>query len=155
MSHEHETISTSGDDDPALHTLLEIARSQETRPTVALLNRLKAADGLNWLCEALARDCDGNAVDAEALLCTPDGDVEFLRTQYGVAKQCFHGARNSEERLRGLLWYLLIMAAAAAHHDERLSSQPAGVISNALLELAPDLADPWGDLLASGALAID
>ena len=155
MTPGHETIDFSGDDDPTLHTLLEIARPQENRPTAKLVARLGASDGEAWLSDALARDCDGNPVDAAAVLCTSDGDVEILRSQYARAKHRFHGARSEDEQLRGLLWYLLLMAAAAVHHDARFSSQPSQVICNALLEVAPDLVDPWGDLLASGVMAMD
>jgi hypothetical protein len=155
MNREPETINMGDEDDPAVRTLLEIARTQETRPTAMLLNRAAKADGDEWLNAALGKTPEGNPVDAKTLLCTSGCDVEFLRIQYGFAKQCFHSASCEDERMRGLLWYLLLVAAAAVHHDVCLPSQPPAVISAALLEVAPDLSDPWGDLLAQGAMVMD
>jgi hypothetical protein len=155
VNDQPRTIDMSDEDDPALRTLLELGRTQATRPTSELRRRVSAADGNDWLATVLAKDFDGNPVNAECVLCTPDGDMDFLRSQYQSAKQCFHSAGDEDARMRGLLWYLLLMAAAAAHHDVKLSSQPSATVTEALLEVAPDLPDPWGDLAARGAMAMD
>ncbi|MDP6987711.1 MAG: hypothetical protein QGG74_06670 [Phycisphaerales bacterium] len=154
MSDDQRTIDTGGGDDPTFRTLLELGRVQDTRPTHTLRFRLIATDGAEWLAEAISVDFDGNSVDTKAMLCSKSGDINSIRTQYQLAKQCFHKADDEDARMRGLLWYLLLMAAAAEHHGVMLSSQPVEIVAGVLLEIAPDLPDPWGDLAARGAMAI-
>lgn len=154
MSDDQRTIDTGGGDDPAFRTLLELGRVQDTRPTSTLRCRLVAAGGTKWLAKAISVDFDGNPVDTKVMLCSKNGDIDIIRAQYQLAKQCFHKAGDEDARMRGLLWYLLLMAAAAEHHDVRLSSQPTETVAGALLEVAPDLPDPWGDLAARGAMAM-
>ena len=154
MSEQPRTIDTGGGDDPALRTLLELGRMQATRPTTTLRARVLQPDGADWLVRVLANDFDGSPIDAAAVLCSAEGEIEFLRRQYLLAKKCFHGATSEDDRLHGLLWYLLVQAAAAVYHDVKLTSQPVETLAGALLDVAPDLPDPWGDLTAHAALAL-
>ena len=92
MSDDQRTIDTGGGDDPAFRTLLELGRVQDTRPTSTLRCRLVAAGGTKWLAKAISVDFDGNPVDTKVMLCSKSGDIDIIRAQYQLAKQCFHKA---------------------------------------------------------------
>ncbi|MDG1838410.1 MAG: hypothetical protein P8I91_06380 [Phycisphaerales bacterium] len=156
MSDDIRTINVNcDDDDPALRSLLELGRVQADRPTARLSAQLNGVGGDDWVAEVMSVAPDGQAcvpsnfIDAEVV------EIDWMRTQYQHAKRMFHEGQNEQVKLAGLLWYLLLMAAAAAHHSVLLSSQPTAMTSAALMDVSPDLPDPWSDLAAQGAISID
>jgi hypothetical protein len=156
MSDDIRTINMNcDDDDPALRSLLELGRLQADRPTARLSARLSGAGGDGWVAEVMNAAPDGQACMPGVLIDAGVVQIEWMRTQYQHAKRLFHEGQDEQAKSAGLLWYLLLMASAAAHHGVLLSSQPTAMTSAALMDVSPDLPDPWNDLAAQGALAID
>ena len=155
MIDTHPTFGASDGNDDALRSLLGLGHITDYSPVAELRRRLSAADGLSWFDRILLEDCQGHSVDPQALLLSDDVELDILDKHYRHAKQFYFSGNAEDGKMRGLAWYLMTMAAAAAHHDAKLSSQPTAVLVEALLELAPDLPEPWGTLAAEGALALD
>lgn len=154
MNIDRPTDDSPGDDAP-FRTLLELGRVQADRPTARLRARVAQDDGAAWIEAAVAHAPDGREIDAVAMLVDGSASLDDLRAQHRLAKQAFHDSSDPDGRDRGMLWYLLLIAAAAAHHDSCLSSQARATVVDALLDVAPDLPDPWGDLVARGGMALD
>ena len=156
MSDDVRTINIDfDDDDPALRSLLGISRLHANRPTANLSARLIGAGGDSWVAEVMIAAPDGQACVPGVLIDAGVVEIDWMRTQYQHAKRLFHEGQDEQVKSAGLLWYLLLMAAAAAHHNVFLSSQPTAMTSAALMDVSPDLPDPWSDLAAQGAMAID
>ena len=156
MSDDVRTINIDfDDDDPALRSLLGISRLHANRPTANLSARLIGAGGDSWVAEVMIAAPDGQACVPGVLIDAGVVEIDWMRTQYQHAKRMFHQGQDEQVKSAGLLWYLLLMAAAAAHHRVLLSSQSTAMTSAALMDVSPDLPDPWSDLAAQGAMSID
>ena len=156
MNDDVRTINMNcGDDDPALRSLLELSRLQADRPAARLSARLSGAGGDGWVAEVMNVAPDGQACVPGGLIDAGVVEIDWMRTQYQHAKRMFHQGQDEQVKSAGLLWYLLLMAAAAAHHSVLLSSQSTAMTSAALMDVSPDLPDPWSDLAAQGAMSID
>jgi len=128
--------------------LLRVAFEPARRPVDHLIERLQQDDADAWLEHAVT---DGPEHWKSVLL--EDGiGLDELKRLKDLSKTRFADAADADERLRGLLQYLLVVSYGLAHHGVLLSSQSRGEISAVLLELALSLTDPWRDFVAEAAM---
>lgn len=131
--------------------LLRVAYEPARRPVDHLIERLQQTDASAWLEHAVT---DGTEPWKTILLEGGTGLDELTRLK-DLSKNRFAEAADSDERLKGLLQYLLVVSYGLSHHGVLLSSQPRGEISAVLLELALSLDDPWRDFVAEAAMTPD
>jgi len=134
-------------DGNSVTNFLQLGVERKNRPVDALIDRLQQVDGEAWLRSALESSPSPWFLSLEG---SPSSDeLEDFKQQ---AKTTFAKAEEEDERLAGLLRYLLVLAAGLNCHGSLISSQPGPEISSTLLDLAVALSEPWNDYIAEAAM---
>lgn len=128
-------------EDTRHRTLLELGRVHGNRPGDLIRSQL-ARHGDAWIRHALA-----DTLDRVTSMSSEDA-----RRLHARAKSEFTSAQDADARATAILWYHTAIAVAGANDGTLLSSQPVGIVVDALFDLAPDLPDPLGDLFARAAM---
>ena len=140
---------------PGLTRLLSAGRPTTGTPIEAIRQRLNAADGQEWVAAVLHKSPNGVAGEAYACLLEASITAHQRSAIHQAAKQLVATASENAEVDRGRLWYVLAIAAGILRDKRILTSQPAETITAALLDLAPDMPEPWNELLAQAAIEVD
>ncbi len=140
---------------PGLTRLLGAGRPATGTPIEAIRQRLNAVNGPQWVTAVLLKSPNGAPGDARSCLLGPSITPDERSAIHQAAKQLVATASDSAEVDRGRLWYVLAIAAGVLRDNRILTSQPAQTITAALLDLAPDMPEPWNELLAQAAIEVD
>ena len=138
---------------PGLSRLLDTSKGRPGPPIAALLARLQRDDGA-WASAALSQPPVGEGV-AEAVLLGPDVEGTDRARVHQAAKALVASASTQDEADRGRLWYVLAIAGGILKDRVCLTSQQPQAVMMALMDLAPDMPEPWNEHLAQAALEID
>lgn len=150
MTDPHESIPL-----PGLTRLLNAGRPSTGTPIDAMRQRLCSADGDRWVQASLLQSPCGTPGDARSCLLGTSASPSSRAAIHQAAKQLVATAGDPAEVDRGRLWYVLAIAAGVLRDRTRLTSQPPETITAALLDLAPDMPEPWNELLAQAAMEVD
>ena len=140
---------------PGLTRLLGAGRPATGTPIEAIRQRLNAANGQQWVAAVLLQSPNGVPGDARSCLLQPSVTPDQRSAIHQAAKQLVATASDCAEVDRGRLWYVLAIAAGILRDNRILTSQPVQTITAALLDLAPDMPEPWNELLAQAAIEVD
>ncbi len=148
-------------------TLLRLGLKGPRRGVDDAIERLVAPEGPIWLEESLGalglppagvrehRASLDPAARATDQLVAGRASATALREAKERHKAAMLGGQDRESRVRSILLYYLCIAAALAHHRERITAQATAELSDALLDLAGALPEPWALLAARAAARLD
>jgi hypothetical protein len=146
-------------------TLLRLGLKGPRRGVDDAIEQLIVPEGPIWLEECLSllglpaaagpRVSADPAAGALEQLVAGRASAAALREAKERHKAAMLGAQDRESRVQSMLLYYLCIAAALAHHRERITAQDTTELSDALLDLAGALPEPWALLAARAAARLD
>lgn len=133
--------------------LLRLGLSRARRGVDDVADRMRAANGPEWLGRTLRALPSGSPTEAEALLTGGRASLEQLQTWKENHKAAMTAPGSSDDRNAAILLYYLCVSAARTAHGATITGQPAADLSEALIDLAAAMPEPWSTLLARAGLA--
>ncbi|MCB9844505.1 MAG: hypothetical protein H6811_00760 [Phycisphaeraceae bacterium] len=152
MSGPNPTPPADRLDASAVTRLLQLGLDGPRRPVDALIDRLDASGGGAWLDRSLERLGVGHSAEAaDAVRAMSVADLSAFKDR---AKIAMRDAIGEDDRLCGLLGYMLSLAGALAVHGTSISSRGAIEQQSVLLDLGAALPGTLGELVADGAMRV-
>ncbi len=139
-------------DQTALTRLMSLALAGPRRPVDALIQRLGASDGTEWLDRILQEDLPERERELIERATTRDASIDELRELKDLSKESLSAAKTENDRVCALFAYFTAIAGALVIHDEVITSRTPADLEPVLLDLAEALPAPHQDLVSEAGM---
>ncbi len=151
---EHPSIETL--DQTQLSRLMRLGINGPRRPVDALIQRLSAQGGKEWLARILQEDLPERERSLIKQAVERSATLDQLQELKSFAKDRLTVAKTENDRICSLFSYFISLAGALATHGQVITSRGADELELVLLDLAEALADAesggYQDLVSEGGM---
>ena len=136
----------------ALTRLMRLGIAGPHRPVDALIQRLGASGGSQWLERILKEDLPERERVLIALATSRRASLEELHELKDLSKVRLGAAKTENDRVCALFSYFISLAGGLALHEEVITSRSAGELEEVLIDLAETLSGEYQDLVSEGGI---
>lgn len=149
-----EPLSVDSMEASAVTRLLRMGLSPPRRPVDALIDRLRARDGAQWLDRQVQVDMPEEERRLAARILLRQAQIDDPRRLKELAKQRLAGVRTEPERVSALLAYFVAIAGALAQFGVVITSHAGTDLESALLDLAEASPRALQEVVAEASMRI-